>query len=106
MSWLNSIPVLGGVLEKGMDKLWPDKAESRKQQTALNAEELKGAPTSRLRLWRPALGWALLICFVWEVMIRPVLVTYWPTLTLPPSMLEEVCKLLLFMLGGAFWGSR
>lgn len=96
MSWLTDL------IGKGVDKIWPDKSKAREQQTALNAEELKGAPTSRLRLWRPALGWALLICFVWEVMIRPVLVTYWPNLTLPPSMLEEVCKLLLFMLGGAF----
>lgn len=96
MSWLTDL------IGKGVDKIWPDKSKAREQQTALNAEELKGAPQSKLRLWRSALGWALLVCFVWEVMIRPVLVTYWPTLTLPPSMLEEVCKLLLFMLGGAF----
>jgi hypothetical protein len=96
VSWLTDL------IGKGVDKIWPDKSKAREQQTALNAEELKGAPPSRLRLWRSALGWALLICFVWEVMIRPVLVTYWPNITLPPSMLEEVCKLLLFMLGGAF----
>ena len=102
MSWLSSVPVLGGILEKGMDKLFPDKAESRKQQAEINKAELEGAPPSRLRLWRSFLGWVLALCFVWEVMVRPVLVTYWPNLTLPPSMLEEVCKLLLFMLGGAF----
>ena len=102
MSWLSSVPVLGGMLEKGMDKLFPDKAESRKQQAEINKAELEGAPPSRLRLWRSFLGWALALCFVWEVMVRPILVTYWPNLTLPPSMLEEVCKLLLFMLGGAF----
>ena len=96
MSWLTDL------IGKGMDKIWPDKSKAREQQTALNTEELKGAPTSKLRLWRSFLGWALALCFVWEVMIRPVLVTYWPNLTLPPSMLEEVCKLLLFMLGGAF----
>ena len=97
--------VLSGITDligKGMDKIWPDKSKAREQQTALNTEELKGAPPSRLRLWRSFLGWSLALCFVWEVMIRPVLVTYWPNLTLPPSMLEEVCKLLLFMLGGAF----
>jgi hypothetical protein len=96
MSWLTDL------IGKGMDKLWPDKSKAREQQTALNAEELKGAPSSKLRLWRSFLGWALALCFVWEVMLRPSIVTYWPHLTLPPSMLEEVCKLLLFMLGGAF----
>lgn len=96
MSWLTDL------IGKGMDKIWPDKSQAREQQTELNAEELKGAPQSRLRLWRSFLGWSLALCFVWEVMVRPVLVTYWPNLTLPPSMLEEVCKLLLFMLGGAF----
>ena len=96
MSWLTDL------IGKGVDKIWPDKSKAREQQTALNAEELKGAPTSKLRLWRSFLGWALALCFVWEVAVRPVIVTYWPSLTLPPSMLEEVCKLLLFMLGGAF----
>lgn len=102
MSWLSSIPVLGGVLEKGMDKLWPDKAESRKQQSELNRAELEGAPQSGLRLWRSFLGWVLALLFVWEAVARPVIVTYWPESTLPPSVLEEVIKLLLFMLGGAF----
>lgn len=96
MSWLTDL------IGKGVDKIWPDKSKAREQQTALNQEELKGAPTSRLRLWRSFLGWALALCFVWEVMVRPVVTTYWPSVTLPPSMLEEVCKLLLFMLGGAF----
>lgn len=96
MSWLTDL------IGKGVDKIWPDKSKAREQQTALNAEELKGAPTSKLRLWRSFLGWSLALCFVWEVAVRPVIVTYWPSLTLPPSMLEEVCKLLLFMLGGAF----
>lgn len=96
MSWLTDL------IGKGVDKIWPDKSKAREQQTALNQEELKGAPTSKLRLWRSFLGWALALCFVWEVVVRPVIVTYWPSVTLPPSMLEEVCKLLLFMLGGAF----
>lgn len=96
MSWLTDL------IGKGVDKIWPDKSKAREQQTALNAEELKGAPTSRLRLWRSFLGWTLAILFVWETIARPIIVTYWPKATLPPSALEEVVKLLLFMLGGAF----
>lgn len=102
MSWLSSLPVLGGLVGKGMDKLFPDKSASREQQTALNRAELDGAPPSRLRLWRSFLGWALALLFVWEAVARPALVTYWPDITLPPSVLGEVVKLLLFMLGGAF----
>lgn len=99
MSWLTSIT---GLVGKGLDKLWPDKSEARKQQSEINTEELKGAPASRLRLWRSFLGWVLALLFVWEAVARPVLVTYWPDVTLPPSALGEVVKLLLFMLGGAF----
>lgn len=99
MSWFSSI---SGLLSKGMDKIWPDKSKAREQQTTLNAEELKGAPPSRLRLWRSFLGWVLALLFVWEAAVRPIIVTYWPNATLPPSVLEEVIKLLLFMLGGAF----
>lgn len=97
--------VLSGITDligKGMDKIWPDKSKCREQQTALNTEELKGAPPSRLRLWRSFLGWTLALLFVWETIARPIIVTYWPNATLPPSVLEEVIKLLLFMLGGAF----
>lgn len=99
MSVFSSIADLIG---KGMDKIWPDKEKCREQQTALNQEELKGAPASKLRLWRSFLGWTLALLFVWEAVARPVIVTYWPDVTLPPSVLGEVVKLLLFMLGGAF----
>lgn len=99
VSWLSGLTDLLG---KGMDKVWPDKSEARKQQSELNQEELKGAPQSRLRLWRSFLGWVCALLFVWEAVGRSILVTYWPTVKLPPSVLEEVLKLLLFMLGGAF----
>lgn len=102
MSWITSIPVLGDLIGKGLDKAFPDKAEARKQQSEINKAELEGAPASRLRLWRPALGWALVVCFVWEVIARPVIVTYWPDVLLPPSMIEVVKVLLLGMLGLGF----
>ena len=99
MSWLSSIT---GLLGKGLDKIWPDKEKCREQQAALNQAELAGAPPSWLRRWRYFLGWILALLFVWEAVARPVIVTYWPDVTLPPSVLGEVVKLLLFMLGGAF----
>lgn len=73
--------------------------ESRKNQAHINEEEIKGAPQSMLRLWRSALGWALALSFVWEVMARPVIATYFPNATLPPSFIKETTSLLLGMLG-------
>lgn len=102
MSWLSSLPVLGGVLEKGMDKLFPDKAGARKQQSDINKAEVEGAPPSRMRLWRSFLGWVLALLFVWEVVFRTVISTYWPGVKLPPSVLKEITSLLLGMLGLGF----
>ena len=99
MSIFSSITDLIG---KGIDKIWPDKEKCREQQTTLNQEELKGAPASRLRLWRSFLGWTLSLLFVWEAVGRPSILTYWPDATLPPSTLDVVSKLLLLMLGGVF----
>ena len=94
MSLLSSLPILGKTFEKIVEKISPDKSSSR--------AELEGAPPSRLRLWRSFLGWALSLCFVWEAVLRPALLTYWPGLTLPPSTLEAVTALLMGMLGLGF----
>lgn len=102
MSWLSSLPVLGGVLEKGMEKLFPDKAKAREQQAEIDKAEIAGAPPSRLRLWRSFLGWVLALLFVWEVVFRTVISTYWPGVKLPPSVLKEITSLLLGMLGLGF----
>lgn len=77
-------------------------AQSRANQAEINRAEINGAPQSRLRLWRSALGWALSICFIWEVMLRPVIETYLPTVALPPSFMKEITSLLLGMLGLGF----
>ena len=102
MSLLSSLPILGKTFEKIAEKISPDKSASRAEQSALNRAELEGAPPSRLRLWRSFLGWALSLCFVWEAVLRPALLTYWPGLTLPPSTLEAVTALLMGMLGLGF----
>lgn len=102
MSLLKAFSALGGAAGKALDRLLPDRAESRRQQSELCRQELSGAPASRLRLWRSFLGWALSLCLIWEVALRPLILTYWPAATLPPSMLEEVEGLLLGMLGLGF----
>ena len=49
--------------------------------------------------WRSFLGWCLAICFVWELMVRPVLITYCPGLILPPSVFSDLSRLLLGLVG-------
>ena len=102
MSILSGIPILGGLLDKAADRILPDKGASREAQARINEAEVSGAPASPLRLWRGFLGWVLAISFVWEVVARNIILTYWPNATLPPSVLKEISTLLLGMLGLGF----
>lgn len=102
MSLLGGLPVLGALLDRLFERALPDKSESRAAQARMNEREIDGAPASRLRLWRSFLGWALALAFVWEVMIRPVIMTYRPDAELPPSVLKEISTVLLGMLGLGF----
>ena len=96
------IKSLFGLGEKALDKVFPDRAASREAQARINEAEVSGAPASRLRLWRSFLGWVLTVAALWEFILRPIIVTYWPETTLPPSMLKEIMSLLLGMLGLGF----
>lgn len=88
-----------GIGSEVLSKILGKNEESRKAQTRLNEAEIAGAPQSALRLWRSALGWCLALAFVWEIVIRPVIQTYWPQASLPPSFMEEISGLLMTMLG-------
>ncbi len=101
MSVLSSIPLIGGLIDKIIDRAWPDKTKSNEAQTRINETEVSGAPASRLRLWRSFLGWILALVFAWEVIGRPVILTYWPDTKLPAPMLKEILSLLMAMLGFA-----
>lgn len=96
MEWLRKILGMGA---GAIGKITGATQESRKQQAELNAAEISGAPKSALRLWRSFLGFTLCAAFVWEVIVRPVITTYWPGVTLPPSFLDEVTGVLMGMLG-------
>ena len=93
------IPILGGLLEKIFDRILPDRSKINEAQSRINEAEVAGAGVSFLRLWRGFLGWTLALVFAWEVMARPVIMTYWPDTVLPPSMIKEILTLLLGMLG-------
>lgn len=99
MSWLTSVPLVGDLLGKITDKIAPDKGRVLESQSRINEAEVAGAPVSRLRLWRSFLGWVLALVLAWEVVGRPVIMTYWPGAMLPPSMIGEIRHLLLAMLG-------
>jgi hypothetical protein len=98
---LGAIPFVGKLLEKIFDRALPDKSKSNEAQARINEAEVSGAPTSHLRLWRSFVGWVMGLAVAWEILFRPVIVTYWPDAMLPPSMLKEVLSLLMAMMGFA-----
>lgn len=102
MGFLSSIPILGDLIGKVADKIAPDKGKVIEGQNRINEAEVAGGPATRLRLWRSFLGWVLALVFAWEVVGRTIIVTYWPDVLLPPSMLKEVSHILLGMLGLGF----
>lgn len=98
MSFWNAVPLVGKMLDK-IGNMFPDKQRMAEHQAEITKAEVAGGPPSILRLWRSFVGWMLALCFGWEFMIRPILVWYKPDINLPPSMLEEVTKLLIIMMG-------
>jgi hypothetical protein len=96
---LNGLPIIGVLLGRVFDRVLPDKAKINEAQARINEAEVSGGPASLLRLWRGFVGWTLGLCLAWEMIARPVVTTYWPEVTLPPSMLKEIATLLLGMLG-------
>ena len=99
MSILSSIPAIINLVGSVGTRLFPDRQKANETQTRTNDQEISGAPKSFLRLWRSFLGWVLSLIFLWEVVIRAALLTYFPEISLPPSALKEVSAILLGMLG-------
>ena len=63
MSWVSAIPLVGGLVDKALDRLLPDKKKVSEGQIELNKLELQDAPRSYLRLWRPFLFWVSIFIF-------------------------------------------
>jgi hypothetical protein len=99
MNMLVGLPLVGGFLGKVFDRLLAEKSRVNESQARINEAEAGGGPASILRLWRGFVGWTLGLCLAWEIIVRPIIATYWPKATLPPSMLKEVLTLLLGMMG-------
>ena len=88
---------LFGLGEKAFDKIFPDRAKLQERQLEINAEteRTSGGQLTPRKLFM----YVLVLAFTWEVMVRPVVVTYWPTTELPPSMLKEVMLAISSMFG-------
>lgn len=94
------IQSLFGIGEKVVEKIFPDRARLQERQLEINAETERASGGGFTP--RKAFMYVLVLCFVWEVMVRPVVVTYWPQTVLPPSMLKDV-MLAMSSLFGLGW---
>lgn len=105
MGWASAISVVGGLLGKALDRLLPDRKKLAEGQIELNRLELQEAPRSYLRLWRPFLFWVCSLCFLYVVIVQPVLAFYFPGLPLPvvsEELSETILRLLLVGLGAGY----
>ncbi len=82
---LKSLLGLGG---EALDKILPNRAKLQEKNLEINAETERSSGGRMTP--RKLFMYLLIICFAWEFMIRPVLVTYWPGLMLPPSISKEI----------------
>ena len=96
---LNPVTAVAGLFGKIFDRVLPDRSKVNEAQSRINEAEVAAGGSSMLRHWRGFLGWVLSIVFVWEAVVRTIIVTYWPETELPPSILKEVTTLLIGMLG-------
>lgn len=97
VGWLTSLLGLGG---KVLDKVLPDRAKFQEKNLEINAETERASGGCMTP--RKLLMYVLIFLFVWEVAARPVIVTYWPELPLPPSMLREVMLAVSSLFGLGF----
>lgn len=104
MSWISALPVVGGLIDKALDRLLPDKKRISEGQIELNKLELQDAPRSYLRLWRPLLFWVISLCVLYLLLVQPVLHFYFPGVPLPnlPVDFSELLRLLLIGLGAGY----
>lgn len=79
---------LWGIGGKVLDKIFPDRAKLQEKNLEINAETEKASNGGMTP--RKLMMYVLVFLFVWEVVGRNILATYWPEIPLPPSMMQEV----------------
>lgn len=85
---------LGGKL---VDRVLPNRAKLQEQHLTINAEteRTSGGKMTPRKLF----AYVLVALFVWEGIGRTIIATYYPHVTLPPSMLDDVLPMLSVMFG-------
>ena len=85
---------------KALDKIFPDRAKLQEKNLEINAETER-ASGGRMTP-RKLMMYLLCVLFAWEAVARPILITYWPNLTLPPSMGKEIWLAVSALFGMGF----
>lgn len=94
MGWLAAMLGLGG---RALEKILPDRARLQQQQMEINAETER-ASGGRMTP-RKLLMYVLAVAAGWELLLRPVVATYWPDVPLPPGMGKELWLAVSAMFG-------
>lgn len=97
VGWLTSLFGIGG---KVLDKILPDRAKFQEKNLEINAETER-ASGGRMTP-RKLMMYVCVFLFTWEVVARPIIVTYWPETPLPPSMIKEVMLAVSSLFGMGF----
>lgn len=91
---------VSAVALSALKKLWENvsgNAASKEKNLEINAEmerQSAGKMTPRKLLM-----YVLVLAAIWELLARPVLVTYWPQIKLPDSMLDTILPTIAALFG-------
>ena len=80
-------------------KMTVDKDKVLESQAELRRMELQDSPVSYLKLWMGFLGWVLSLYLAFALIVRPVIIFYFPDIPIPEMPLDDVFTLLMGMLG-------
>ena len=80
-------------------KMTTDKDKVLESQAELRKLELQDSPVSYLKLWMGFLGWILALYLAFALIVRPIIVFYFPNVPVPEMPLDDVLTLLMGMMG-------
>ena len=91
-----------------VNKIWPDKSEQEKAQIAMAVQVVQGQldinkaeaanPNMFVAGWRPAVGWVCASAMAFQYLVRPLLIGFGITTSMP-ALDDTLWGLLFGMLG-------
>ena len=70
MAWMASVlklaPLVAGLAEKAVDKLWPDRSDARSKAHEIELEEMRKFRLPPKTLLRYVIIWFFVLCVAWE----------------------------------------